>query len=489
MPTLSKANKNLMRIPPELMQFAKRGTYSLLIKGNSGTGKTTLSLTILRALESRRNFFYISTRLSPRQLFVNYPWLDKFVVRENIEDNESSNQRSSLSSFEDARLDEPESLFERITNQLMDVKAPIIIIDSWDAIASFMDTEARLNNERVLQTWRERAGAKLIFTSEDIEGNPLDFLVDGIVELRQETCRNINIRQIFLAKLRGTKISRPSYIFTLNNGMFRSYSHYDPCDFFIANQEINPLAKKNEVEQKASSLNLKSSLNKAKKFTEIMCENLSIPLSHQLTRNRIILLEVDQVITPNVCMPLLAKIISQFIDEDDSVIVQPFLDIEPGLLLNFLQPYMHHKPGSNLRIFHHSTNDLISEHIDGYLIEDTVPEKFKKLQDVISKIRNQRKNKSLLSIMMLDDPRGRSNGEFQFQDFISYLRSNANLSIFVSIYPHRHTEIIRKADLYLRLKLLHNTLFLQSIIPNGHSHAILVRRTLGVPTIKLDCLV
>ena len=33
----------------------------------------------------------------------------------------------------------------------MDVKAPIIIIDSWDAIASFMDKEARLNNERVCQ--------------------------------------------------------------------------------------------------------------------------------------------------------------------------------------------------------------------------------------------------------------------------------------------------------------------------------------------------
>ncbi len=43
----------------------------------------------------------------------------------------------NLSSFEDARLDEPESFFERIKNQLMDVKAPIIVIDSWDAIAYF----------------------------------------------------------------------------------------------------------------------------------------------------------------------------------------------------------------------------------------------------------------------------------------------------------------------------------------------------------------
>ena len=59
-------------------------------------------------------------------------------------------------SSEDARLDEPESLFERVTNQLMDVKNPVIIIDSWDSVASLMDREARLNNEKA-QTWRERS--------------------------------------------------------------------------------------------------------------------------------------------------------------------------------------------------------------------------------------------------------------------------------------------------------------------------------------------
>ena len=101
-----------------------------------------------------------------------------------------------MPSFEDARLDEPESLFERITNQLMDIKSPIIIIDSWDAIASFMDREARLNNERVLQTWRERAGAKLIFISEQPADATLDFLVDGIIELKQSYYNNVKMRQI-----------------------------------------------------------------------------------------------------------------------------------------------------------------------------------------------------------------------------------------------------------------------------------------------------
>src|SRR5690242_2408964 len=235
-----KSSKNkeqiekLVHIPFELMQFVQRNTYSLLIKGYAGTGKTTLSLTILRALKIKSNFFYISTRISPKQLFLYYPWLGKFVGQPKVsESNEMSGQEYNLSSFEDARLDEPESLFERITNQLMDVKAPIIIIDSWDAIASFMDKEARLNNERVLQTWRERAGAKLIFISEDPKDTTLDFLVDGIVELGQNYYNNTRIREIFLSKLRGVMINKPSYIYSLNNGIFRSYDTYKPDEFII----------------------------------------------------------------------------------------------------------------------------------------------------------------------------------------------------------------------------------------------------------------
>ena len=104
-----KQTEKPIHIPHELMQFVQRNTYSLLIKGYAGTGKTTLSLTILRALKIKSNFFYISTRISPKQLFLYYPWLDKFVGRPKVsEPNELSGRDYNLSSFEDARLDEPE---------------------------------------------------------------------------------------------------------------------------------------------------------------------------------------------------------------------------------------------------------------------------------------------------------------------------------------------------------------------------------------------
>jgi len=223
-----------INIPTELMQFVERDTYSLLIKGKAGTGKTTLALTILRALNIKENFQYLSTRISPTQLHQYYPWLGEFFghPRELQTPNTSENGQDAPI-FVDARLDEPSSMFERITNQLMDMRSPMIIIDSWDAVGYFMDREALMNNARVLQTWRERAKAKMIFISEEPENNTFDVLVDGIVELRQRHHDNRLVRELFLSKLRGVQINRPSYLYTLNGTMFHSFEPYSPSEFTV----------------------------------------------------------------------------------------------------------------------------------------------------------------------------------------------------------------------------------------------------------------
>ena len=208
---ITKKNSAIGHLPPELLKFVNNDTYSLLIKGKPGTGKTTLALTLMDNLNYDSNYFYISTRLSIRQLLYFYPWITKFTLN-----NESKHEYK----FEDARLDEPESLFERITNQLMDVKSPIIIIDTWDTIALFMDRESRLNNERVLQIWRERSGAKLIFLSESSDLTLLDSIVDGVITLRQDSKKSYTYRELFFNKLRGIPIDCTKYCFSLYNGIF-----------------------------------------------------------------------------------------------------------------------------------------------------------------------------------------------------------------------------------------------------------------------------
>lgn len=238
--------KNVGHLPSELLQFVKNESYSLLIKGKPGTGKTTFALTLLDNLNDDSNYFYISTRLSLKQLAFYFPWIEKFF---------SNDETTSGYRFEDARLDEPESLFERITNQLMDVKSPVILIDTWDTIASFMDRESRLNNERVLQIWRERAGAKLIFLSETFDLGILDSIVDGVVTLENRFLHGSNSRKLTINKLRGIPIQCNTYTYSLFEGVFRSADSVSDLNLFNKIDNLTPSFIQVVQEQKSDLQN------------------------------------------------------------------------------------------------------------------------------------------------------------------------------------------------------------------------------------------
>ena len=259
-----KRNKrNTMgHLPGELLRFVKNESYSLLIKGKPGTGKTTFALTLLDNLNDDSNYFYISTRLSLKQLLFYYPWVEKFF---------SKDENKSGYRFEDARLDEPESLFERITNQLMDVKSPVIIIDTWDTIASFMDRESRLNNERVLQIWRERAGAKLIFLSETFDLGILDSIVDGVVTLDNSILDSTSNRQLTINKLRGLPIRCSSYFYSLYGGVFYTSDLIKDLNLFSALEKIKPFHERSKL-----IVNKQSNKSKYKTIDEFDVKELFI---------------------------------------------------------------------------------------------------------------------------------------------------------------------------------------------------------------------
>jgi KaiC/GvpD/RAD55 family RecA-like ATPase len=310
-------------LPPELLKFVKNDTYSLLVKGKPGTGKTTFALTLMDNLNYDSNYFYISTRLSIRQLLYFYPWITKFTAQ-----NESKYEYK----FEDARLDEPESLFERITNQLMDVKSPIIIIDTWDAIALFMDRESRLNNERVLQIWRERAGAKLIFLSESPDLTLLDSIVDGVITLRQEYKKPYTYRELFFNKLRGISIDCSKYYFSLLDGVFFALdsSHELNLPRKIQNNELKYFEKK-------SGETIQLLNNKYK--TNGLQRNV---LNEIINNSNIITLDFDSRISNELILSLLSKPLFSWIVSEKLVLINnfqwSFYSILKKILLFFVSP-------------------------------------------------------------------------------------------------------------------------------------------------------
>jgi KaiC/GvpD/RAD55 family RecA-like ATPase len=222
-----------VRLPAELSEFLSHETYSLLIKGGSGSGKTILALTIMSGLKARGNMLYLSTRTSPLQLLKDYPWIGKVFGR-GPEPGAEGRPDASWETLVDARLDEPGIVFERITNVLMDKQAPTVAVDSWESLNDSMDDEALKTNIRVLQTWRERARARFIFVGEETANTMIDSIVDGVVTLTEQVSSGRRLREIFLSKLRGVQISRPSYFFSLENGVFHSFDRYSQSDFGMA---------------------------------------------------------------------------------------------------------------------------------------------------------------------------------------------------------------------------------------------------------------
>jgi KaiC/GvpD/RAD55 family RecA-like ATPase len=444
-------------MPDELVRFIQRDTYSLLIKGFAGTGKTTLALTILRALRSRNNFFYISTRISPKQLFQYYPWLAKFVEQPKPANPGEAPEHGLMPSFEDARLDEPESLFERITNQLMDIKSPIIIIDSWDAIASFMDKEARLNNERVLQTWRERAGAKLIFISEYPADTTLDFLVDGIVELKQSYHENVRMREIFLLKLRGVRIERPSYIYTLDRSIFRSFAPYRPIKF-------KPQARRKAAATAAIATD-----------DHILSgyPALDRSLGGGFPRNGLILLELDSHVNTAVAIAFLETMISSFVSSNNPVLFQPFDWIDPHTIMNYIAQSV---PAGKKRFF----KILWMGKVDGMPDNIILPHKKQHTDPSIAALANMKQKypgRLLLNIMGTDIMQrsyGQKGLRSSMENILSGVRTSADLSIAVISYSQDDVleYLSDVSDMHLRILMINDTLFLQSLIPASTLYSV-----------------
>jgi KaiC/GvpD/RAD55 family RecA-like ATPase len=476
------------RIPDELERFVRRDTYALLIKGRAGTGKTTLSLTILKTLGQASNFFYISTRVSPRQLFTYYPWLEHFVQTikpQPTSDNEE--QVYKMSMFEDARLDEPESLFERITNELMDVKAPIIIIDSWDAIASFMDKEARLNNERVLQTWRERAGAKLIFISEDTSYSTLDYLVDGIVELDQSVYDSCRVRQLKMIKLRGVRILNQIYNFSLNNSIFTSFQTYKPSEYVL-----NKLVPQSDL-LKRKDHPLKPYSVRGVGRIRTGYPELDAVLKGGFPRKGIVIFRFDSSIHIIAVTTILVRIISNFVKRNNPVLLQPISQANPQTIIAILRSYLGYFPNNNVfRGLWSDTKDSgIKQHFDPTQYSLLKNSQFGLIDRSMEMARKRYPEALMLSIFNCEHLKSLEDELRQRQtSLISFLSEKTDLSIFVGTTGEAvYRPLEAHADLKLEVNLINGTLFLRPVSPVGPIFGLTPYKIDGIPRVNLQVLV
>jgi KaiC/GvpD/RAD55 family RecA-like ATPase len=213
------------RIPSEIGKALSTGMgFSLLLKGEPGTGKTMLAFEILDEFGSE-NAVYLSTRVSLPALHSQFPWLEDRAGFSAIDATKlylSSKGFTGLRSFSD-------TLYTKLAEA---EKPATLVIDSWEAIISGGGKEekkevleAALTD--LVRNYATQYKMNLILIAETSGTTPLDYIVDGIVDMSRIDIDYRRGRQLILKKLRGTRIDQHKYGFTLDGGRFRSFGPFE----------------------------------------------------------------------------------------------------------------------------------------------------------------------------------------------------------------------------------------------------------------------
>ena len=222
-------------IPESIESALHAGEFSLLIKGDAGTGKTTLAIEIANIISDESDVFFITSRVSPKALQSHFKWFPIAKMKKMIIDARTTRVSGVVKGFEKISSTDLTNLLKFVYDKIKkSSKMPVtIILDSIDALKNSLGLD--WDDYKVEQTFIdlvEREGGNIIFIVERYDKIKFDFLVDGVIHLEKDYKDGRVIRYMHLYKLRGKEIRYPSRLFTLKNGRFMSFKPLiirNPC--------------------------------------------------------------------------------------------------------------------------------------------------------------------------------------------------------------------------------------------------------------------
>jgi hypothetical protein len=369
-------------------------------------------------------------------------------------------------------------VIEIITNKLMDARAPTIVIDTWDAIG-YSDKEALTSNIRVLDTWCRRASAKLIILSEQADDTTVDSLADGVVVLMQQRYNDRIMREIELSKLSGVQTKRPSYLFTLENSVFRSYGPHRPSDFVVAPSLMDQGRKVK-----------RPGIRRSAPFIPTGHRELDSLLGGGFPRRGIVNIELDADVNPKVAVVLLSDAIRSFAETNNSVLFLPFEGLDQAYVDNHLR--INSTGSSHRELVRTDVNRdakmprLVTVEQAGTSME----RRLASFQEILLKMRKDHPGKLVLDIVgsnIVHGPKERLGDNVE--SLASFLRSSADLSVIVSRRSDDPSHIAGVSDIHLKIIDVKGTLFLQPQKPWANLYAITIAKRLGRASMRLDAIV
>ena len=196
----------------------------VLLAGNPGTGKTIFGMQFLYrgAEDYGENGIYVSFAENEDTIIHN---ISRLFGRD-LRKREEGDGKVKILDFTTVTEKGLSTILEMILEEVTRLKAKRLVIDSFSAMAqAFKEPiEARIIVHNILGKIVRQLGCTTLFIvevptgSEKIGISIEEFVADGVVVLRRDDYDGKLIREIEIPKLRGTKIERQKFLFTLNKG-------------------------------------------------------------------------------------------------------------------------------------------------------------------------------------------------------------------------------------------------------------------------------
>ena len=463
----------------DIHKFITNENKSLLIKGKSGTGRTTLALEIAKSHMNKFEVIFISRNISINNLHSRFPWTKKILKSSNI---------ISIDTNPDFILSEASvilnTIMNTLTNRIQKIEdpfiplkekpRPFIILEIWDNITNELDNNDIIRTQKILSSLIDKNGGFIIFLTEDMNNTDMDNLIDGIITLDQSFYKSYRLREMQIYKLKGTGINRSKIAFTLANGMFRTFS---------------PLSHKINFDKKNNFVFLP---HKEKIFSTGN-QRLDNKLHGGFKKGSIISLEIEEEVDRFAFVPIFVPLVLNFVSQSYGALVISAWDQHTLAVTRYITPFVNKKFLNKYfkiigRANETKKDKKHSKQISSYIIpgiESDFLNTFNMWEMEYEDLRNRTEGCLVtvdFSFVELQYQNELLNIQKAIINFTSSIRSSNDLLIMISRPNYKSLEVMKSvSDIHLKLLEFNGAVMLAAIKPQFFLYNVQTDQNAGYP--------